>query len=46
VVTGQLICSVVLDHFGLLGFELHAVNAGRAVGCLLLLAGFALIWKF
>jgi uncharacterized membrane protein YdcZ (DUF606 family) len=23
VVTGQLICSVVLDHFGLLGFELH-----------------------
>jgi bacterial/archaeal transporter family-2 protein len=46
VVTGQLICSVVLDHFGLLGFELHAVNAGRVVGCLLLLAGFALIWKF
>jgi transporter family-2 protein len=46
VVTGQLICSVVLDHFGLLGFELHAVNAGRMIGCVLLLAGFALIWKF
>ena len=46
VVTGQLICSVVLDHFGLLGFELHAVNAGRVIGCLLLMAGFALIWKF
>jgi len=46
VVTGQLICSVVLDHFGLLGFELHAVNAGRMVGCVLLVAGFALIWKF
>ena len=46
VVTGQLICSVVLDHFGLLGFELHAVNAGRVIGCLFLVAGFALIWKF
>jgi bacterial/archaeal transporter family-2 protein len=46
VVTGQLICSVVLDHFGLLGFELHAAGAGRLVGCALLLAGTALIWKF
>jgi bacterial/archaeal transporter family-2 protein len=46
VVTGQLLCSVALDHFGLLGFELHAVGAGRLVGCALLLAGTALIWKF
>jgi transporter family-2 protein len=46
VVTGQLLCSVLLDHFGLLGFELHAVSAGRLIGCLLLLAGTALIWKF
>jgi bacterial/archaeal transporter family-2 protein len=45
VVTGQIICSVVLDHFGLLGFELHAFSAGRLVGCVLLLAGFVLIWK-
>ena len=46
VITGQLICSVVLDHFGLLGFELHAAGAGRMIGCLLLLAGTLLIWKF
>ncbi len=45
VVTGQLICSVVLDHYGLLGYELHAASVGRLVGCLLLLAGFVLIWK-
>jgi len=46
VVTGQLVCSVVLDHFGLLGFELHAAGAARLAGCALLLAGTALIWKF
>jgi transporter family-2 protein len=46
VVTGQLLCSVALDHFGLLGFELHAVSAGRAIGCALLLSGVVLIWKF
>ena len=46
VITGQLICSVVLDHFGLLGFELHAAGVGRMIGCLLLLAGTLLIWKF
>ena len=46
VVVGQLVCSVVLDHFGLLGFELHAASAGRLLGCGLLVAGLALIWKF
>jgi len=46
VVTGQLVCSVLLDHFGLLGFDVHAAGAGRLVGCALLLAGTALIWKF
>jgi len=46
IVVGQLVCSVVLDHFGLLGFELHAANAGRLLGCALLVVGLALIWKF
>ena len=46
VVTGQLICSVVLDHYGLLGFELRAASVGRLLGCGLLLAGTVLIWKF
>jgi transporter family-2 protein len=46
VVTGQLMCSVALDHYGLLGFEVHAVAPGRLAGCLLLLAGTYLIWKF
>jgi transporter family-2 protein len=46
VLTGQLVCSVVLDHFGLLGFDLHELSAGRNAGCALLLAGTFLIWKF
>ena len=46
VVTGQLVCSVVLDHFGLLGFELHAASVGRVIGCALLVVGIVLIWRF
>jgi len=46
VVTGQLVCSVALDHFGALGFTEHALSAGRMVGCLLMIAGFVLISRF
>jgi transporter family-2 protein len=46
VVAGQLMCSVLLDHYGLLGFELHAISAARVLGCGLMLAGMVLIWKF
>ena len=46
VVTGQLVCSVVLDHFGWVGFTAHAAGVGRIVGCLLMIAGFFLIARF
>ena len=46
VVTGQLLCSVVLDHFGWVGFTEHAASIGRMVGCLLMVAGFFLIARF
>jgi transporter family-2 protein len=46
VVTGQLLFAVACDHFGWLGFAQHSVTAWRAVGCLLLIAGVALIAKF
>jgi len=45
VVTGQLVCSVVLDHFGALGFTEHALSAGRVAGCVLMIAGFVLITR-
>jgi transporter family-2 protein len=46
VVTGQLICSIVLAHFGWVGFAEHAEGMGRVVGCLLMVAGFFLIARF
>jgi bacterial/archaeal transporter family-2 protein len=46
VVTGQLICSIILDHFGWVGFTEHAAGIGRIVGCLLMVVGFFLIARF
>jgi bacterial/archaeal transporter family-2 protein len=46
VVTGQLICSVVVDHLGWVGFDVHPAGWGRIVGCALMIAGFVLIAKF
>ena len=46
VVTGQLVFAVMCDHFGWLGFAQHTVTMWRAVGCLLLIGGVALIAKF
>jgi transporter family-2 protein len=46
VVTGQLVCSVLVDHFGVLGFDLRPLSIGRVAGCGLLIGGFFLIWKF
>ena len=45
-VTGQLACSVVLDHFGWVGFEQHAANPLRLIGCALMIVGFVLIARF
>jgi transporter family-2 protein len=46
VVTGQLVCSVVLDHFGWIGFEPHPAGMWRILGCALMVGGLALIAKF
>ncbi len=45
-VTAAIITSVMLDHFGLMGFQQHVVNLGRLAGCVLMIGGLALIWKF
>ncbi|HJL43207.1 MAG TPA: DMT family transporter [Myxococcales bacterium LLY-WYZ-16_1] len=39
VVTGQLVGSLLVDHFGLVGFEVQRLNAVRVLGVVLLLAG-------
>ena len=45
VVTGQLICSVALDHFGWLSFDVHPASWGRIAGCVLMVIGLSLIAK-
>jgi transporter family-2 protein len=46
VVAGQLICSMMVNHFGVVGFEARPVTLLRGLGCALLLGGVFLIWKF
>ena len=46
VVAGQLAASLILDHFGWLGFPQHLVSAPRLLGAILLGAGVWLIQKF
>lgn len=43
ILAGQIVASVLFDHFGLLGFPLHPLNLQRSLGLLLLLAGVVLI---
>ena len=45
VIFGQLLCSVVLDHYGVLYRE-HQLSAGRIAGVVLLAAGVALVRFF
>ena len=42
-VGGQMIASIVVDHYGLLGFAREPVDATRLVGVVLLLGGIFLI---
>jgi transporter family-2 protein len=43
IVSGQLLMSVLLDHFGWLGFAEHPVNLWRLVGIALLILGVVLV---
>ncbi len=43
IVSGQMIASVALDHYGLIGYAIHPVNAWRICGILLLVGGVVLI---
>jgi transporter family-2 protein len=45
VIFGQLVCAVLLDHFGVLYRE-HQLSAGRAAGVVLLAAGVGLVRFF
>ena len=44
--TASLLTSVLLDQFGLMGFERHPVTALRGLGAGLMIAGIWLIARF
>lgn len=45
IVTGQILMSLVLDHFGLVGFPTHPLTVTRLVGAILLLCGVVLVLR-
>lgn len=45
-IAAQLIASLLLDHYGLIGFTQHSINPARMAGALLLVVGTVLIVKY
>lgn len=45
IVGGQLIMAIILDHYGLLGFNVHQINFWRVLGSLLIVGGVYLVMK-
>lgn len=45
-IAGQLVGSLILDHFGLLGFAVHPINWLRVVGILFLFTGVLMVRYF
>ena len=43
VVAGQLLCSLLLDHFGLMNLPQQALTSGRLIGAALVFAGVLLV---
>lgn len=46
IVTAGVVTSILLDHFGLVGFKPHEANAGRLIGGALMISGVALVARF
>jgi len=46
IVAGQMLSSIVLDHFGWIGYPVHPINGFRLLGVVLLLGGVVLIRLF
>lgn len=46
IVCGQLVFSLILDHFGMFGVPVQPVNWGRIAGVLLILVGVLVIRRF
>jgi transporter family-2 protein len=45
IVTGQIICAVAIDHFGLFNVAVRTISHTRVVGMMLMIAGVYLVMK-
>ncbi len=45
-VTAGIVTSVLLDHFGLAGFEQHSASLWRILGCVAMIGGLAVVCVF
>jgi bacterial/archaeal transporter family-2 protein len=45
IIAGQMLASITLDHFGLVGFPVHPLGFWRAVGAIFLIVGVVLIQR-
>jgi transporter family-2 protein len=43
---GQLVASILIDHYGWLGFSVQKIDFQRLLGVVLLVGGFLLIRKY
>ena len=43
IIAGQMLASLVLDHFGLIGYTVHPINLTRILGVVLVVGGVVLI---
>ncbi|UTV26362.1 DMT family transporter [Photobacterium atrarenae] len=46
VITGQVMVSLLIDHFGLLGLPVKEVNLGRIIGITLIISGMIMVQYF
>ena len=44
-ITASLVVSVLLDHFGLIGFERHAASPLRLAGCAVMIGGLWMVTR-
>jgi bacterial/archaeal transporter family-2 protein len=45
IVTGQIICAVIIDHFGLFGATVRMIDAQRLIGAVMMIGGIYLVMK-
>ena len=45
-VAGQMVTSLFLDHWGLVGYAVHPINVPRIIGATLLVIGVIILKKF